>query len=42
MRIEAGDGLSGMQSRSRSQGAILQKMRHRDRSFSTSVGWEVH
>jgi hypothetical protein len=38
MRIEAGADLSGMQSRSKSRGAVLQKMRQRDSTVSTSVG----
>jgi len=38
MRIEVGAGLSCMQSSSKSGGAILQKMRRRDRSVSIRVG----
>jgi hypothetical protein len=38
MRIKVRAGLSGMQSGSKFRRAILQKMRHRDRSVTTSVG----
>jgi hypothetical protein len=42
MRMEAGAGLSCMQNRSKSRGAILQKMRHRNRSVSTTVGKKIY